>query len=83
MIMTEAEKHYLFNIGRNIAKLRRSKGFSQLDICIQIDMEKSNLSSIENGRQNFTALTLKKIADAIGVDVHHFFQIHLIDSKGI
>tara|TARA_R110002072_G_scaffold7503_2_gene40966 strand:- start:763591 stop:763818 length:228 start_codon:yes stop_codon:yes gene_type:complete len=71
--MTDAEKQFLYSVGRNIAKLRRLKGFSQLDICVQIDMEKSNLSSIENGRQNFTALTLKKIADAIGVEVHHFF----------
>ncbi|MDC7994032.1 helix-turn-helix domain-containing protein [Altibacter sp. HG106] len=72
--MTEAEKNYLFDVGRNIAKLRRQHGFSQLDICVQIDMEKSNLSSIENGRQNFTALTLLKIAEAIGVGVHEFFQ---------
>ena len=32
-------------------------------------MDKPYLSSIENGRQNPTLLTLKKIADAIGVSV--------------
>ncbi|CAA0212077.1 DNA-binding protein (fragment) [Tenacibaculum maritimum] len=37
-------------------------------------MEKSNLSSIENGRQNPATLTLKKIADAIDVEVKVFFE---------
>ena len=40
-------------------------------------MEKSNLSSIENGRQNPTTLTLKKIADAIEVDVREFFSFEI------
>ena len=39
-----------------------------------IRMEKSNLSSIENGRQNVTSLTLLKISKAIGVEVSSFFQ---------
>jgi len=73
--MANPNKTYLKKIGKNISSLRREYGFSQLDICAIIDMEKSNLSSIENGRQNFTALTLKKIADAIGVDVKLFFDI--------
>jgi transcriptional regulator with XRE-family HTH domain len=37
-------------------------------------MEKSNLSSIENGRQNVTSLTLLKISNAIGVEVGSFFE---------
>jgi len=73
--MTVSEKKYLYAIGRNIARLRRAKDLSQLDVCAEIKMEKSNLSSIENGRQNATTLTLKKIAEAIGVEVKEFFEI--------
>lgn len=72
--MTNSEKTYLKAIGKNIATLRRKRGFSQLDICDIIDMEKSNLSTIENGRQNATSLTLRKIACAIGVEVADFFK---------
>ncbi|PKV49587.1 helix-turn-helix protein [Aquimarina sp. MAR_2010_214] len=72
--MTE-ENTFLYSIGRNIAKLRRKKGLSQLDVCAEIKMEKPNLSSIENGRQNVTSLTLLKIAKAIGVEVKEFFEI--------
>jgi len=73
--MTESDKKYLYIIGKNIARLRRANNLSQLDICAEIKMEKSNLSSIENGRQNTTTLTLRKIAEAIGVEVKEFFEI--------
>ncbi|PCE62690.1 DNA-binding protein [Sediminicola luteus] len=72
--MTKREEYFLKKIGRNIAKERRSKGLSQLDLCSIIKMEKSNLSAIENGRQNVTSLTLLRIANAIGVEVKMFFD---------
>jgi transcriptional regulator with XRE-family HTH domain len=72
--MTNSEKAYLISIGKNIARLRRQNKFSQLDVCAEIEMEKPNLSAIENGRQNVTSLTLKKIANAIGVEVEEFFD---------
>lgn len=67
------DEDFLKFIGSNIARLRKEKGFSQKDLGQLIDMEKTNLSAIENGRQNPTTLTLKKIADAIGCEVRDFF----------
>lgn len=72
--MISIEEKYLKTLGENISRIRRLNNFSQLDICAIISMEKPNLSSIENGRQNPTTLTLKKIADAIGVEVKEFFD---------
>jgi len=73
--MTESDIKYLKALGKNIARLRIENNLSQLDVCAEIKMEKSNLSSIENGRQNATTLTLRKIAKAIGVEVKEFFEI--------
>jgi len=73
--MNKSDEIFLNKLGKNIAKIRREKGFSQLDVCAEIKMEKPNLSSIENGRQNPTSLTLKKIADSINVEVKEFFDI--------
>lgn len=70
--MKDLDKEYLKKLGKNISKVRKSKKYSQLDACAIISMEKSNLSSIENGRQNPTTLTLKRIADAINVEVKDF-----------
>lgn len=72
--MTDTESTYLKNLGKNISRLRREKGLSQLDVCAEIKMEKSNLSSIENGRQNATTLTLLKIANLLKVEVKDLFD---------
>ena len=71
--MNIINQKYLKSLDKNISRIRRSKSFSQLDVCALISMEKLNLSSIENGRQNPTTLTLKKIADVIDVEVKDFF----------
>tara|TARA_B100000508_G_scaffold55003_2_gene42601 strand:+ start:1390 stop:1599 length:210 start_codon:yes stop_codon:yes gene_type:complete len=67
------DKEFLRKLGTKIAEIRFNKGFSQVDLCSLINMEKSNLSAIENGRQNATSLTLKRIADALEVEVKDFF----------
>lgn len=72
--MTKAETEFLIRLGRKIAKIRKEKGFSQSDLGANINMEKTNLSAIENGRQNPASLTLKKIADALGCKVEEFFK---------
>ncbi len=74
IMVKNKEKQFLHKVGKNIARLRKEKGLTQLDIGIQIDMEKSNLSSIENGRQNVTSLTLRKIAGAMDAQVKDFFE---------
>lgn len=43
---------FLIELGKRIAEIRKEKNFSQLDLGAIIDMEESNLSAIENGRQN-------------------------------
>ena len=74
------DEDFLKLIGGNIARLRKEKGLSQKDLGHIIDMEKSNLSAIENGRQNPTVLTLKKIAEAIGCEVFELIQISSLNT---
>jgi len=73
--MDSKDKKYLKLIGKNIARVRKENNLTQVDVCSEIDMDKPYLSSIENGRQNPTLLTLKKIADAIGVSVSNLTTI--------
>ena len=70
--MTLSEEYFLKQIGSKIATQRKIKGLSQLDVGAIIEMEKSNLSAIENGRQNTTLITLKKIGVAIGCELKDF-----------
>lgn len=71
-LMTDDE--FLIKMGKSIAKARKEKGFSQNALCDIINMDKPNLSAIENGRQNASSLTLKRIADAMRVEVKLFFE---------
>lgn len=70
--MTEEE--YLILIGKNIASIRKKNGLTLEELGFRCDIEKTNLSPIEKGRGNVTALTLFKIANAMGVDVKAFFE---------
>jgi len=68
------EKAYLINIGKNITKYRKKRGYSSQELGDLIDMEKSNLIPIEKGRINTTALTLLKIANALDIEVQDLFD---------
>ena len=72
--MTDEE--FLIQLGRRIAEIRKKKEMSQVDLGSEINMEKTNLSAIENGRQNASSLTLKKIASAMGCEVKDLFNWH-------
>ncbi len=63
------DKEFLKKIGGNISRIRKTNGMTQADLCALINMEIPNLSAIENGRQNASSLTLKKIADSLEVKV--------------
>lgn len=67
-------EEFLIKLGKRIASLRKQHNKSQIDIGAEIQMEKTNLSAIENGRQNPSALTMFKIAKAIGCNIKDFFE---------
>ena len=56
-------------LGKNLKRIRTEKGISQGDIVKILDMPKSFVSSIENGKTNPTLATIAKIAKAVGVSV--------------
>ncbi len=62
--MNEAEK-----LGKNLKRIRTKKGISQGEIGRILEVDKSFVSNIENGKTNPTLATIAKIAKAIGVSV--------------
>ena len=62
--MNEAEK-----LGKNLKRIRTAKGMSQGEISRILEVDKSFVSNIENGKTNPTLSTIAKIAKAIGVSV--------------
>jgi len=61
------------NVGKQIQKLRESKGISQQDLAAKCNFEKSNMSRLEAGRVNPTLSTLGKVANALDVTLAELF----------
>lgn len=66
------EGQLLISIGKKIRQARKEKGISMRDLAKICPLYKSSISEIENGKRNSHILTLKLIADAIGVDLKDF-----------
>jgi transcriptional regulator with XRE-family HTH domain len=61
--------HISKKLGQNIKKIRISKGMSQGDICRALDMDRSYMSAIENGKKNITIQQLGRLAEALDIAV--------------
>lgn len=56
-------------IGKNIARLRKKRGMTQEDLCGIVEMDRSYLSQIENGKINMTISTLATLARVLKVEL--------------
>jgi len=54
-------------VGKNINALRKARGYSQEELALRANLERSYLSQIENGKRNMTLLMLADIAGALKV----------------
>lgn len=60
-------------VGKNIQKIRESKGISQQELAAKCNFEKSNMSRLEAGRVNPTLSTLEKVAKALEISLAELF----------
>ena len=56
-------------IARNVRKCRSKKGWSQEDLAGEVEIDRTYISGIENGKRNPTADVLDRLAKALGVSV--------------
>lgn len=78
--MNEAEKRKA--LGLKIQKLRRFNDLTQETLCGAIEIEPSNLSKIENGKNFPSLLTLLKLSEYFGIEPNELLDIeHLKDDK--
>lgn len=61
-------------LGNNLRRIRTRKGISQGDIARELDMAKSFISNIENGKTNPTLSTITKLAKALGVPAEELIR---------
>jgi transcriptional regulator with XRE-family HTH domain len=70
------EKEFLKQIGKRIAKYRKERNMTQIQLGDLCDMERPSIARLEAGNANATAITLLKISKALNVPVRKFFQLN-------
>lgn len=62
-------------IGKNVKKLRKQAGLTQLELANKVHKgDRSKISLIENGKEDFMMSTLLEIAKALKVDIKVLFE---------
>jgi transcriptional regulator with XRE-family HTH domain len=56
-------------VGRNVKKLRQSKGLTQEQLAFAAEIDLTYVGGIERGRRNPSLLVMARIADALSVPV--------------
>lgn len=69
------EDKYLKKLGARIRKVRISKGYSQDRLYLEAGFSRGTMSKIENGLVNPQILTLKRIAETIGVSLKTLIDV--------
>ncbi len=72
--MASENRNAVYTLGGKIKKLRREKGFSQLDLALETDTDKSMISRLENGLYDVPLSVLAKIADALEIPLWLLLQ---------
>ncbi len=61
-------------IGQRIKVLRKRINISQKDLAYSADLDRSYITSVENGQRNVSIVNIEKIARALNVAVKEFFN---------
>lgn len=72
--MARPESEFYKAVADKIKQARKQKGLSQAVLAKKLGVSQQGISRIEKGRENISLGTLKKILDAMGVQL--YFEIH-------
>ena len=64
----------MYDVGRRIAHIRQVVGISREELAIRADVAVSTIYAIEDGLQNPTTRTLRKIATGLAVPLDWLFR---------
>ncbi len=61
-------------IGQRIRQIREQKKMTQKDLSDLSDLDRSYITSVENGQRNISIINLEKLANALGVPLCELFK---------
>ena len=67
-------QYRLLTIGKNIQNQRKKQNLTQIELAVEVGIDRAYLSEIENGKANISVNILYAIADALHTDIKDFFN---------
>lgn len=61
------DKTFLAALGLRIREIRQSRGYSQEALALRAGIDRTYVSSLERGKRNVSALYVRRLAKALGV----------------
>ncbi len=64
----ETPTHIQIVFGRNMRRLRKQRGWSQMELAFEASMQRAYVGDVENGFRNISIRNIERIAQALGVN---------------
>jgi len=61
-------------IGLRIRELRKEKGISQEELAFKAGIDRTYMTSVENGKRNISIINIEKIVLALDESIESFFK---------
>lgn len=68
------EEKFFKMFGRQVKQFRKQKGWSQLEMALELQIHPNELSNIECGRRNPTLRSVYRIANTLKIKVNQLFE---------
>jgi len=65
----------LAGIGRNVRDIRKNKKLTQVQLAEKMSVSQQFVSRIEQGRENLSVISLKKISEVLGIETENLLRI--------
>ena len=68
------EENFFKMFGRQVKQFRKQKGWSQLEMALELQIHPNELRNIECGRRNPTLRSVYRIANTLKIKVNQLFE---------
>ena len=70
------KKEFLIRLGKQVIKLRTSKGWSQSELARNCDKDRQSIERLENGKINPSSFYLYEIANGMEISVKELLDFY-------
>jgi transcriptional regulator with XRE-family HTH domain len=67
--------------GERVRQLRKKQGLSQEALAFKAGIDRTYMTSIENGKRNVSVQNIEKVINALEISIQEFFSTDIFEGK--